>query len=463
MNFFEAFQLFGTNVWLYGGSFVLILSILVFVHEFGHYIVAKWCGIKVEVFSIGFGKELLGFNDKSGTRWKVSLVPLGGYVKLFGDTDPASAKHTDNVQDAKTEKPRPMTAAEKNVAFFAKPVWKRALVVIAGPAINYLFALIVLALLFILNGQPVTPPSAAAVIQGSSAAKHGFLPHDVVISIDDVEMTSFEDIRREMMISLDKQKHFVVKRGEKIIDIYAKPEKMEQEDHFGFKHSRGLLGLISPRHAIAVKDIRKIGNTSFKEGEDDKIQAALARRMNTVFNIEVDRGPETDTLTVHPLKGFNENLGREGSPDMGLLFISDTAGNVFVKYQPHVAFMKALQECWVVTRGTLEALGQIITGSRSATELGGVIRIGAVAGDMAKEGIIAMILFTALLSINLGLINLFPIPLLDGGHLVFYSFEALLGRPIPDQIQEYAFRLGLAFLVGIMVFANLSDIMQLVL
>ena len=469
MNFFELVQLLGNNIWIYGVVFIVILSTLVFVHEWGHYIVAKLCGVKVEVFSIGFGKEIAGFEDKHGTRWKFALIPLGGYVKLFGDIDPASVKHMEGVKEG--EKIRPLTKAERGVAFFAKPVWQRAAIVIAGPAINYIFAILILAGLFFFNGQPVTPATAAAVIGGSSADEYGFQPHDKVISIDGKVMTRFEDIRREMMIALDQEKHFVVERDGKIIDIYAKPQKVEEQDRFGFRHSRGLLGLISPRHAIDIKNVRKIGNRAYGEEDVDKIRSELMRRLGTTFTIEIARGSNSDVLTIKPLKEFNDKLlgkaDAEGNEpaieDRNLLFIADSKGNVFVKYGLHTAFFKAIQESWIVTKSTVEALWQMVVGTRSATELGGVIRIGALAGDMAKQGFVALILFTALLSINLGLINLFPIPMLDGGHLLFYAVEAVLGRPIPDQIQEYAFRFGLVFLVGIMVFANLNDIIQLIL
>lgn len=461
MNFFEIFQTLGSNLWLYGGSFILILSLLVFVHEWGHYIVARLCGVHVESFSIGFGKELAGVTDKNGTRWKFSLIPLGGYVKLFGDVDPASAKHDDTVKDG--PKPRKMTKAEREKAFFAKSVWKRAAVVFAGPAINYIFAVILLTGLFAMNGQPVTPPSAAAIVAGSSAEQSGFQPHDYVLSIDGKEITSFEQIRRAMMISLDDERHFVVERDGKEIDIYAKPEKVEQKDRFGFVHSRGLLGLISSRHAIDARTITKIGNTSYGEDDLDAVLSDLQRRMGTSFSIEIKRGEETDNMLIRPVNEFNENIGDSENPLHGLLFLADVEGNVFVKYDPVTAFVKAIEECKDVTVATVEALGQIITGTRSAQELGGIIRIGALAGDMAQQGIIALILFTALLSVNLGLINLFPIPLLDGGHLVFYAFEAALGRPVPEHVQEYAFRFGLVFLVGVMVYANLNDLMQLIL
>ncbi|MFP4313528.1 MAG: RIP metalloprotease RseP [Alphaproteobacteria bacterium] len=461
MNFLELFQSFGNNVWIYGGTFILVLSILVFVHEWGHYIVARICGVRVESFSIGFGREIFGWNDKNGTRWKFSLIPLGGYVKLYGDVDPASAQHGDNVEGEDGDV-RPMTPEERDQAFFSKPVWKRAAVVFAGPAINYIFAVILLCGLYVYNGKPVTPPVAAAVIGGSSAAEHGFMPHDEVLEIDGKTIRSFEDIRREMMISLDEERHFLVQRGDDVINIYAKPHKVEQEDRFGFKHSRGLLGLISPRHAVQIKNILNIDGREYDEGNVEAKIADLQNRFGETFTIEIKRGSEVDVLTVNPLQEFNTEFTNAEAEEYGVLFISSTDGE-FVQFGLWDGFIESIEQTYVITVGTLEALGQMITGTRSATELGGIIRIGAVAGDMAQQGLISLILFTALLSINLGLINLFPIPMLDGGHLVFYTFEALMGKPIPEQIQEYAFRFGLFFLVCIMVFANLNDIVQLIL
>ncbi|MGQ0526781.1 MAG: RIP metalloprotease RseP [Alphaproteobacteria bacterium] len=461
MNFYEIIGNFSTNFWIYGGTFVFVLSLLIFVHEWGHYIVARLCGVRVETFSIGFGKEIIGRNDKHGTRWKLCWVPLGGYVKLFGDVDPASSGHTDKVEDQTTQNVRTMTPSERSVAFFAKPVRKRAAIVAAGPAINYIFAIILLAGLFMFNGQPVTPPLAGAIIGGSSADKAGFQPQDRILSINGGTVRDFDEIRRQMTIGLDKPNKFIVERGGREITINATPQKVELEDRFGFKHSRGLLGLISPSHAIDIKNIVSINGVAYSTPE--KVLATLGKRMNTQFQVGIKGAEETEILTVRPMAEDNAVLKEEGHAHYGLLFLSKGGPNEFVKYAPLPAVKEALLETWSVTKGTLESLGQIVVGTRSASELGGVIRIGALAGDMAQQGLVAFVLFAALLSINLGLINLFPIPLLDGGHLVFYAFEAALGRPIPERIQEYAFRFGLAFLVSIMVFANLNDIMQIIL
>lgn len=449
------------DVWLYGGAFLLVLSVLVFVHEWGHYAVARLCGVKVESFSIGFGKEIFGFTDSHGTRWKFAVFPLGGYVKMFGDVDPASAKHTDSVEDATSGGSRHMTVAERKQAFFAKSVGQRFAIVFAGPGINYLFAVFILAMLYAFHGQPVTPPVAAAVVEGSAAERAGFRPHDEILFIDGKTTRKFEDIRREVIVGLDTERDFTVRRGTEIIHIKATPEKIVDEDHFGFKNSRGMLGLISPGNAIDIARILSVDGKTVESA--DQAREMILGRIGTRFSIGLDRGPEKQTIIINPLTTLNGALNDPESKERNYLVVANTTEERFIKHGILDGTVAAVRETFNITRNTLEALGQMVTGTRSTTELGGIIRIGALAGDMAQAGFIALATFTALLSINLGLINLFPIPMLDGGHLVFYAVEAVKGSPISEKIQEYAFRLGLAILVGIMLFANLNDIVQLIL
>lgn len=461
-GFFDFFHTVAGNTWTYGGTFVLVLSLLVFVHEWGHYIVARLCGVRVETFSVGFGKELIGFNDSHGTRWKISLFPLGGYVKMFGDVDPSSALHTDEVK-APDGTMRHLTESEQREAFYKKPVGQRAAVVFAGPAINFLFAILVLAGLYMWQGQPVTPPVAAAIIQGGAADRAGFLPHDEVVAIDGQPVYRFEDIKRAVMLGLDTPLKVTVLRDEQKLDIMVTPEKVEEEDHFGFRHSQGRINLVGPSNGLAIDGIKSVDGVEVKDA--DAARKALLARMGKTFSIRMQEGGDDgrDTLLIRPLASMNEALKDPADPSYNVLFISPRGGQDFVHHGLAGSLGVAVRETFGIAVGTLDALWQMITGTRSPSELGGIIRIGAMAGDMAQSGIVALMTFTALLSINLGLINLFPIPMLDGGHLVFYLVEALRGAPIPDQIQEYAFRLGLAILVGIMLFANLNDIVQLVL
>lgn len=458
-SIFDLFQLIASNIWLYGGTFLLVLSILVFVHEWGHYIVARWCGVKVETFSIGFGKELFGWTDSKDTRWKVSLIPLGGYVKMFGDTDPASAGHSDGVEEG--GKVRPFTKAEKAEAFYYKPVWKRAAVVFAGPAINFLFAIVLLFGLYTFYGQPVSSPIASAVIVGSAAEKAGIQPHDKIVAIDGEKITRFEDIRRIVAVALDTPLEFTLKRGEKEVTVTATPERKELKDRFGFAHSRGMLGIIGPSNGIAIENIASVSGR--KTDDVDKTRKALLGKMNRKLEVGLKRGEEVDKLIINPIGDLNKGLKDPESEDYSILVVADHLGKEIIKHGPLDGMHASVTETWKITSSTLTALGQIFTGTRSAKELGGIIRIGAIAGDMAKSGILALIMFTALLSINLGLINLFPIPMLDGGHLVFYGLEAIKGKPIPEKFQEYAFRFGFVILIGIMFFANLNDIVQLIM
>lgn len=459
MQLFDTLHQFAQGTWIYGGTFVLVLSILVFVHEFGHYYIAKINGVKIESFSIGFGKELCGFTDKHGTRWKFSLIPLGGYVKMFGDTDPASAGHSSEVtEDGQS---RQHTAEEKRVAFYAQPVARRAAIVFAGPGINFLFAIVVLWGLYVYYGQPATPPLVAAVVVDSAADKAGFQPHDEIYEIDGRPVRRFQEVRRSVALGLDRDRNFAIRRNGEPMLITVRPERLVEEDRFGFSNSRGFLGIVSPGNGIDLSRVTEVNDKAV--ADLDEARKALSGQLDKNVSITVTEGEGTARYIVKPPAVKNENLLQAGDEAPKELLISYSDEEIFYKLGLMEGLMVAVNETKNIMVDTLGALWQMVTGNRSAKELGGIIRIGAIAGDMAQSGIIALLTFTALLSINLGLINLFPIPMLDGGHLVFYTIEALKGSPLSDQIQEYAFRLGLALLVGIMVFANLNDLVQLFL
>lgn len=462
MSMSDYFALIAQNVWMYGGAFIIVLSILVFVHEFGHYSVARMCGVRIDSFSIGFGPELFGWNDRNGTRWKFSLIPLGGYVKMFGDVDPASAGHSDTIKDERTNEVRAFTEEERKVAFYSQSVGRRAAIVFAGPAINFIFAIVVLAVLYATVGQPVTPAETAGVISGSAADKAGFKPHDVILAIDGKKIHRFEDVRREVLVELDAPRTITLRRDGEVIDVQASPVRVEDRDRFGFKHTTGLLGIISPGNGIGLKDIKAINGKSYATVDETRVR--LKEMMGKTFRIQLSQGDNTDRdLIVSPRAEQNPGFDDPKSDDYNYLILSEALRQVYVRHNPLESLFAAIDETINISVGTLKSIGQMITGTRSATELGGIIRIGAIAGDMAKAGLIALVTFTALLSINLGLVNLLPIPMLDGGHLLFYSIESVKGSPISEKTQEYAFRMGLALLVGIMVFANLNDIMQLIL
>lgn len=367
---------FITAIPSYAIPFLVVLSVLVFVHELGHYLAARWCGVAVETFSIGFGREIFGFNDKHGTRWKFSLVPLGGYVQMFGDMDPASA-----TIDPKLVKK--MTKKQKEKAFFNKTVGQRSLIVFAGPAINFIYAILIMTGLFWVNGQYYAPALAGGVVEDSAAARAGFEPDDAVLAIDGVKIKRFGEMQRIISVNLDKEMDFLVQRGEEQITLTATPDLLEKTDRFGFSHSTGMLGLISA-------------------GDVEKQKHSLIS-----------------------------------------------------------AFGAASLETWSMTTATLKAVGQIFIGARNAKELGGVVRIGAYAKEFSDKGFASLLMFSAIISINLGLINLFPVPLLDGGHLVFYAYEALFGKPMNEKVRNAGMHIGYFLIITLMIYATLNDLVQL--
>ena len=346
-----------------------VLTILVFVHEMGHFLVARYNNVRVEIFSIGFGKELFGFNDKHGTRWKFAAIPMGGYVKMFGEGE--------NIEEE--EKERPLTDAEKEVSFHHKRLGQRAAIVFAGPFVNFLFAVLVFASLFFVTGEP-TPLSQVGTVQAGSAAEEaGITPGDRVISIDGKDVVLFEDLRQVVMKSANVSLSMEIIRDDVQLTIIATPKAHTRQEN-GVESQIGLLGVT----------------------------------------------PDPNLVEYLPLGIF----------DSLLMGVDRTYG-------------------FTVT--ILKTVGQMFSGAVSRQDLGGPIRIAQMAGDMAQGGLPTFFFFLAALSINLGLINLFPIPMLDGGHLLFYFFEAILGRPVNEKVQEYSFRFGLALILLLMVFVFWND------
>ena len=360
-------------LWNYILPFLLVLSVLVFVHEWGHFWVARRCGVRVETFSIGFGPELLGRTDRQGTRWKFAAIPLGGYVRFYGDGDAASATRSDEGADG------PVDPADQAKMFQNKPLAQRAAVVAAGPAANFVFAAIALAGLFMAHGHPVPAPVVGSVEPGSVAEASGILPGDHILAVDDQEVWRFTDIAFMVAEGQGQTISLVLDRQGETITVEATPRLVAMEAADGTMVDRYLLGI-------------------------------------------------------------RAETGRLG---------------------PFRAITLAVSETVNITFATLNALGDIIIGERGTEELGGPIRIAQLSGDLAQSGMVMFVWFIAVLSINLGLINLLPVPVLDGGHLLLYAFEAVLRRPLSERVQEYGFRIGLALVLTLMVFATWNDLVQL--
>ncbi len=353
--------------------FILAISALVSVHEYGHFWVARRCGVRVEVFSIGFGRELFGWNDRHGTRWRISALPLGGYVRFFGDADAASARQVDAAG---------LSPAERSVSYQGQSVGRRAAIAAAGPIANFLLAIALFFALFITLGQPFTAPVVDQVSPGSAAQAAGIQPGDRFLAVDGRDIESFEDLRLLMRLNQGTPVTVTLERAGAPLELTVTPSIVEIDNGQGGKQKVGQLG-VAP------------AGVEFKE------------------------------------RGFFDSI------------------------------WYATREVGSVIDVTATAVGQMVAGTRGTEELGGPLRIADMSGRMARLGIENFIWLIAALSVNLALFNLLPVPMLDGGHLLFYAFEAIRGRPLGERIQEFGFRIGLAMVLTLMVFATWNDLVQL--
>jgi len=358
--------------------FLFVLSLVVFFHELGHFLVARWCGVRILVFSIGFGPEIVGFNDRYGTRWKIAAIPLGGYVKFFGDENAASVPDTERLAE--------MDDGEKSQSFVFQPVAKRAAIVVAGPMANFLLAIVIFAGIFVFYGKQSMTARVDSVQPDSAAAAAGFQPGDLVTAINGGAIGDFADMQRVVSDSAGEPLNITVDRKGTQLVLKATPALKEIKDNFGNVHRIGILGI-----------------TRSTAPEDLKFQPVPAPR----------------------------------------------------------AVWMGVQETWFVIDRTLSYIGGVVVGRESTDQLGGPIRIAQMSGQVATAGFVALIHLAAVLSVSIGLLNLFPIPLLDGGHLLFYGIEALRGRPLSERAQEVGFRIGLAIVLMLMIFATFNDIVHL--
>ena len=353
--------------------FLFVLTVVVFVHELGHFLIARWCGVRVLVFSIGFGRELIGLTDRHGTRWKLAAVPLGGYVKFFGDENVASVPDRASVAA--------MTDAERNESFFHQPLSKRAAIVAAGPIANFILAIVIFAAVFAAYGRPDNVARVDAVEANSAAAAAGFRPGDVVVAIDNHPIRTFTEMQRVVRAHPEQKIQIEIERDGRFLTVTAVPTLKEVPDNFGKIHRFGILGIQGPRDRIKVGPVEAVGYGA--------------------------------------------------------------------------------QETWSIVDETFSYLYRMVTGRESADQLGGPVGIALMSGEAAKLGFDVLIRWIAAISVSIGLLNLFPIPLLDGGHLLFYGLEGVRGRPLSERTQEIGFRIGFAIVLMLLVFATYNDIPRL--
>ena len=358
--------------------FLFVLTIVVFFHELGHFYAARRCGVRVEVFSVGFGRAIASWYDKHGTQWKIGWLPLGGYVKFFGDENEASA--------ANPEAMAQLEESARGDTLFYKPLWQRAIVVAAGPVANFILAIVIFASLYSVLGQRVTDPMVGTVVEQSAAERGGLQVGDLIKAIGGSQVSTFSQVRRMVTVNANVMLEFEIDRG---------------------------------------------GET-------------------LVLNIAPDRVLETDRF------GNEYNLGR-----LGIAVNASEANVRHVRYNPFTAVWMGVEESYFIVEQTFVVLGRIIMGRESAESLGGPIRIAQLSGQTATLGLVALLNLTAVLSVSIGLINLFPIPMLDGGHLVFYAYEAVAGKPMSAKAQDVGMRIGLSMVLMLFVFVTWNDLSRL--
>lgn len=454
-----------TNGAIYVVALLVLLTVVVFFHELGHFWVARRCGVKVEVFSVGFGSELFGFTDRHGTRWKVGALPLGGYVKMKGQSD------TEGVE---TPDPASVSPEERQGSFLFKRLWQKAAIVFAGPAANYVLAVIVFAIIFSTYGRPSTAPVIGLVEAGTPAQQAGLQLGDRVVKVAGYDIDEFTRILQILQIDLSETVPIVVKRGEQTLTLNAKPDILTQTGSLGNVDSFRTIGIQPYMPPIAGQIT--VGSAADKAGikPGDRIISVdgveirdFAEVVNIVgsgngrpVNIVVERNGQQSAYNVTPIPG--EAPSKAGGTEIRpLLGIQADPVREYHRYSPFKAAWVATQETVRVTGFILTTIGQMITGTRSASEVGGILRIGKIAGDTAQASLQDFLGLIALISINLGLVNLFPIPLLDGGHLAFYGIEAIRGRPLSPRVQDIALRVGLAAVASLMLFAVWNDLKYL--
>jgi regulator of sigma E protease len=354
--------------------FLFVLTVVVFIHELGHFLVARWTGVKVKAFSIGFGREIFGFYDGHGTRWRFAWIPLGGYVKFLDDENSASAPSRAALDR--------MSPAEREGAFQTKPLTARSAIVAAGPLANFLLSIVIFAFTFTVVGVHITQPRVDELVPDGAAAAAGFRPGDVIVSIDGQPIETFAEMQRKVSASADQELTFDINREGRILTLRATPARREISDRFGNKLRLGVIGIKR--------------NASQEEWQ-------------------------------------------------------------YKRYGPIESLGLGVKETFFIITRTLSYLGDVVTGREAGDQLGGPLRIAEISGQVASLGFIALLNLTAVLSVSIGLINLFPIPLLDGGHLLFYAIEALRGKPLSERAQEVSFRIGLAIVLLLLVYTTYQD------
>ena len=454
-SFLILVQQYAENIVLYTVALFLCISFVVFIHEMGHLLTAKLFGVRITKFSIGFGREILGRNDKHGTRWSLSLLPLGGYVELFGyDSAPEPM-----LWDREKRERRAFTEQERAVAFCFKPLWQRMLIVAMGPLANFLLAILILSSLYFVGGQGSTRPIVYAIAHGTAAEDAGLRPMDQILKLDGKKIRRFEDIW-EKSWSPGADMVWTIRRGDKVFDLPIKSRSVSYHDAKGIYREHGRVGATN-FPSVAFDQIISVNGIPV-EGQPDKARAEILRSFGAPFIIEIRFAQDRqDNFTVFPVAEMNEDLLDPDSDGYELLRLDREKERFYLRHN-------FLDSIWYAGAKVYKFIDESIRFLRVAffrddgeQKLGGLVTMGKITGKAIDSGWYTFFMLIAVLSVQIGFINLLPIPVLDGGYLIFFTYEAIMGRPLSARIQDYALSVGLILLIGIMLFANVDDFIRL--
>lgn len=438
-------------------TFFLVVIPLIIFHELGHYWAARFFGVGVEAFSIGFGPELFGFNDRSGTRWRLSLIPLGGYVRMYGDSNAASApgRHDEDLPDEL-----------RQLSLHHKPVWQRAIVVAAGPAANFVLALALFAAVFVGHGRTEFPPVVGSVLEGSPAEQAGLQSGDRVISFGGYEISRFQDISRAVNLTRGQQSVLVVERDGQQRSMTLQPVKDESS---GRLFTRYLIGMRAdyPLVISAVQEGSQGAQMGLQAG--DRLTAVDGQSLSQVFDLvqflesnikdsytlSVDSNGREFDVEWRPETRIDPESGQR-LYTLGFGFASGELRTMGVGE----GISEAGREVWQTVKDVGATFKLLFAGKLERKDFGGIVKITSVAGQIPWSWV-ALASFAAFISIQLGVLNLLPIPVLDGGHLVMFAYEAVVGKPLPARVQELAFTIGFFFIVALALYLNIGDIFDL--